>query len=131
MLKHELTMKHERELKELGKKHSNYVLETRDRYEKLLKEERRKFEIRHAEDAKLLRKSMEKGLEERQKDLVHVLKDQYDSDLMHAKHAFEDDRRQTIDELNKTHMVCMMFYISEAVHCIIRSYIIRCNRHCR
>ena len=109
MLKHEFTTKHERELNELGKKHSKYVLETRERYEKLLKEERRKFEIRHAEDAKLLKQSMEKGLEERQKELVYVLKDQYESDLMQAKHALEDDRRQAIDDLTKTHMVCSTF----------------------
>ena len=108
MLKHELTMQHEKEIKTIGEKHSQYVLETRDRYENLLKNERVKSEKKHADDAKKLKHLMEKSLEERQKDLVQVLKDQYDSDLKHAKHSLEDDRRRTIDQLTKDHMVCQL-----------------------
>lgn len=106
MLKHELMMKHEREVKALGEKHSKFVLETRDRYEKLLKDERVKFERKHAEDSKKLKHLMDRSLEEKQKDLVNVFKDQHGSDLDHIKQSFEDDKRRIIDELTKDHMVC-------------------------
>lgn len=107
MLKNELTMKHEKELKSIGEKQSQYVLETRDRYEKLLKDERTKFEKKHSEDAKKLKALMEKNLKEREKDLVNAIKEEYESDLKHAKQCLEDDRRRIIDELTKDHMVCL------------------------
>ena len=105
MLKHELTMESERKIKDIGMQHSKYVLETRDRYEKLLQVEREKHEKKHAEDAARLKQLMEKGLEKRQRDLVEVIRDQYESDLKQAKQSLEDNRRHSVDELTKTHMV--------------------------
>ena len=108
MLKHELTMESERNIKEIGMQHSKYVLETRDRYEKLLQVEREKYEKKHAEDAARLKQLMEKGLEKRQRDLVEVIRDQYESDLRQARESLEDNRRHSVDELTKTHMVWLI-----------------------
>ncbi|XP_065053400.1 A-kinase anchor protein 9-like isoform X3 [Rhopilema esculentum] len=105
MLKHELTMKNEKQVKEVERKHHEYLLQTRDKYEKLLHDEREKFERKHAEDAKRLKNMMEKKLETSQKDLVEVLKDQYDSDLKRIKMTLEEDKRQAVEDAGQHHKV--------------------------
>eukprot|EP00794_Sanderia_malayensis_P003343 gene3343-3832_t len=106
MLKHELNMKQDRELKDLSEKQGVYVLQTRERYEKLLREEREK----HADDTKRLRKAMDSDLDEKQKTIMKVVKEQYESELKHEKHRremMEADHRRVIDDLTKDHMVEM------------------------
>ena len=98
-------MKQEKQVKEVERKHHEYLLQTRDKYEKLLHDEREKFERKHAEDAKRLKNMMEKKLETSQKDLVEVLKDQYDSDLKRIKMTLEEDKRQAVEDAGQHHIV--------------------------
>ena len=65
MIKHELNSKHERLINELSEKQGIYVLQTRERYEKLLKQEREKYDDRHSDDVKKLKMAADKDLGDR------------------------------------------------------------------
>ncbi len=110
MLKHELNTKHEQQMKEYSEKQGIYVLETREKYERLLKGEKEKAEKRHAEDVQKIRQAMDHDLGDKDKDMLKMARENYEADLRQLRERLEEENRKVIDDLTKDHLVSLAIF---------------------